>query len=110
MSAWWRNLTGRGTSPSIWHASCFWLFGEIIRRQLWTQKTATWAHEKNRSHHQTLQARRSEGGPSRGRHQGHYSDRGQGLWTPERPHRTLPRSGIRRGFPAQGENRGGGGR
>ena len=29
--------------------------------------------------------------------------RGQGLWPPERPHRTLPRRRVRGGLPAQAQ-------
>ena len=38
---------------------------------------------------------------------GHHGDRSQGLWPAERPHRAVPRRGVRRRFSAQGQDRGG---
>ena len=63
------------------------------------------AHEKDRSDHQAVQARRSEGGAAGSRRPGHHRDRGQGLRPPEGPYRALSRRRICRGFPAQGEDR-----
>src|SRR6185436_3807081 len=59
--------------------------------------------EEGRSDHQAVQARRGEGSPSRDRRVRHHRYRGQGLRPAEGSHRTLPRRGIRRRFPAQGE-------
>src|SRR6185295_4302023 len=47
------------------------------------------SYEKNRSHHQAVQARRSERGPAGSGRPGHYRDRGQGLWPAKGPYRTL---------------------
>src|SRR5467141_1888229 len=65
-------------------------------------------HEENRSRREALQARRSPRGPRRSR--GYRADRdgGEGFRSPEGAHGALPRRRIRRGLPAEGQDRGGG--
>src|SRR5665213_3236311 len=63
-------------------------------------------NEKNRGYRKAVQARRSEGGPAGSRPARHHRNGGQGFWPAEGAYRALPRRRIRRGFPAQGEDRG----
>src|ERR1700710_2222277 len=55
--------------------------------------------EKNRSHHQAIQARRGERGASGSGIAGHHSYRSKGFWPSEGPRRTLSRCGIHRRLP-----------
>src|ERR1700723_1103397 len=54
--------------------------------------------EKNRSHHQAIQARRGERSAPGSRIAGHYGHRGQGLRTAEGSRRTLSRLLLRKTF------------
>src|SRR3569623_1105674 len=63
-------------------------------------------NEKDRGYRKAVQARRGEGGAAGSWPAGYHRNRGQGFRPPERPHRTLSRRRICRGFPAEGQNRG----
>ena len=57
--------------------------------------------------HQAAQARGREGGPEGGRRPGHHRLGGQGVRSPGRPHRDLPRRRVHHRLRPQGEDRGG---
>src|SRR5258708_3501655 len=63
-------------------------------------------HEENRSRREALQARRSPRGPRRSRGNRADRDGGEGLRSPEGAHGTLPWRRIRRGLPAESQDRG----
>eukprot|EP00825_Cyclidium_porcatum_P036834 TRINITY_DN3966_c0_g1_i5.p1 TRINITY_DN3966_c0_g1~~TRINITY_DN3966_c0_g1_i5.p1 ORF type:complete len:830 (+),score=48.92 TRINITY_DN3966_c0_g1_i5:114-2603(+) len=92
------------------HTAWFWqglalsYYQSVFRRILRNCREES-AHEKNRSHHQAFQARRSARSPVGNRHQRLDRDRSQRLWPSERSYRTVPRCGICRRFPAQDQDR-----
>ncbi|CAA9247821.1 MAG: Nitrogen regulatory protein P-II, partial [uncultured Acetobacteraceae bacterium] len=63
--------------------------------------------EEDRGHHQALQTRRGEGRPARDRAPRPHGGRSQGLRAAEGPHGAVPGRRVRRGLPAQGEDRAG---
>src|SRR5258708_11322418 len=63
-------------------------------------------HEENRSRREALQARRRPRGPRRRRGNRAGREGGEGLRSPEGAHGTLPWRRIRRGLPAESQDRG----
>ncbi len=107
------NLSGsRGFSRGLIFARDGTLVASVAQEGLLRERnrrlTGGRIHENGHRHHQAVQARGRARCVGRDRRARDDSERGQGLWPPERPHRNLPRRRIRRELFAQDSHRGGG--